>query len=113
MAVASGLSTLAEADASMGAATLRLAAAARSTGAARSRPRSTLALTSRRDRTSLLGRGTAASASISLIETNSSGVVGTIPSTADSPVRAFECFRLLLYALFPHGGTPTPSGTCG
>ena len=67
--LAPGLRTLAVAAASIGAATLRLAAAARSTGAARSSPRSTLAFTSRSESTSLFGRETASSASISSIET--------------------------------------------
>ncbi len=70
-ACASGLSTLAAADASIGAATFRFAAAARSTGAARSSPRSTLALTSSRDSTSLFGNETASSASISSMDTRS------------------------------------------
>ena len=65
---ASGLRRFALAAASIGAATLRFAAAARSTGAARSSPRSTFALTSRSDRTSLSGSGTASCASISSIE---------------------------------------------
>ena len=68
-ACASGLATFAAADASIGAATLRFAAAARSTGAARSSPRSTFAFTSSRDITSLFGSETASSASTSSIDT--------------------------------------------
>src|SRR5262249_12211780 len=71
-ACASGLSRFAEAAASIGAATLRFAAAARSTGAARSSPRSTFALTSSSDITSLFGSATTSSASISSIDTRSS-----------------------------------------
>src|SRR3954470_118760 len=69
---ASWLSRFALAAASIGAAALRFAAAARSTGAARSSPRSTFALTSSSDITSLFGSAVAPSASISSIETRSS-----------------------------------------
>src|SRR4051794_19620469 len=69
---APSLRRLALAAASIGAATLRLAATARSTGAARSSPRSTFALTSSSDMTSLFGSETAPSPSISSMETRSS-----------------------------------------
>jgi hypothetical protein len=70
-ATASALSLrmFALAAASIGAATFRFAATARSTGAARSRPRSTFASTLRSDITSLFGSEVAPSASISSIET--------------------------------------------
>ena len=70
-ATASALSLrmFALAAASIGAAMLRFAATARSTGAARSSPRSTFASTLSSDITSLLGSAVAPSASISSIET--------------------------------------------
>src|SRR4051794_24711477 len=83
-ACASGLRTFADAAASIGAATFRFAAAARSTGAARSSPRSTFALTSSRDITSLLGRETASSASISSIDTRSRSSAMTPPRSVQA-----------------------------
>ena len=77
---ASGLRTFALAAASIGAATLRFAAAARSTGDARSSPRSTFASTLSSDRTSLSGRETASCASISSIDRDWSALTGSISS---------------------------------